>query len=152
MVPTLQVRDVLLVDEIAYRLHRPSVGEVAVFTPPLAAGGNDYVKRVIGAPGDTITVSNGVVYRNGVGLHERYENEAPTYDLAIRQYGIYVNGSRLDWRAHRSFFKGWAKRAIADHRHWSEELRAGLQRFGLDRISLKRFHHHDTHAANAGLE
>jgi signal peptidase I len=31
MVPTLQVRDVLLVDEIAYRLHRPSDGDVAVF-------------------------------------------------------------------------------------------------------------------------
>lgn len=98
MVPTLQVRDVLLVDEIAYRLHRPGVGDVAVFTPPVAAGGNDYVKRVIGAPGDTIAISNGVVYRNGVALHERYENEAPTYDLAIRQYGIYVNGRPLDPR------------------------------------------------------
>ncbi len=54
MVPTLQVRDVLLVDEIAYRLARPHDGDVALFIPPVPAGGNDFVKRVIGVPGDTI--------------------------------------------------------------------------------------------------
>ncbi len=31
MVPTLQVSDVVLVDEIAYRLHRPADGDVAIF-------------------------------------------------------------------------------------------------------------------------
>ena len=54
MVPTLAVGDVLLVDEIAYRLHRPAEGDIAVFVPPVAAGGSDYVKRVIGVPGDSI--------------------------------------------------------------------------------------------------
>ena len=96
MVPTLQVRDVLLVDEIAYRLHRPGSGEIAVFTPPIAAGGSDFVKRVIGVPGDSITISNGTVYRNGAALHEPYDNQPPSYDLAIRQYDIVVNGSQLD--------------------------------------------------------
>jgi signal peptidase I len=99
MVPTLQVRDVLLVDEIAYRLHRPGAGDVAVFTPPVAAGGNDYVKRVIGLPGDSIAISNGTVYRNGAALHEPYENQPPSYDLAVRQYEIYVNGTPLDRHA-----------------------------------------------------
>ncbi|MFZ0032211.1 MAG: signal peptidase I [Candidatus Cybelea sp.] len=99
MVPTLQVRDVLLVDEIAYRLHRPGSGDVAVFTPPVAPGGNDYIKRVIGVPGDSIAISNGTVYRNGAALHEPYENQPPSYDLAIRRYGIYVNGRPLDSRA-----------------------------------------------------
>jgi signal peptidase I len=98
MVPTLQVRDVLLVDEIAYRLHRPGGGDVAVFSPPVAAGGNDYVKRVIGVPGDSIAISNGTVYRNGAALHEPYENQPPSYDLAIRQYQIFVNGRPLDPR------------------------------------------------------
>jgi signal peptidase I len=96
MVPTLQVRDVLLVDEIAYRLHRPSEGDVAVFKPPLDAGGSDYVKRVIGIPGDAIAISDGIVYRGGAALLEPYENEPPSYDLAVRRYGIYVNGKPLD--------------------------------------------------------
>ena len=98
MVPTLQVSDVLLVDEIAYRLRHPADGDIAIFAPSFASGGNDYVKRIIGAPGDAIAIANGSVYRNGTALREPYENEAPNYDLAIRQYGIYVNGTALDSR------------------------------------------------------
>jgi signal peptidase I len=98
MVPTLQVHDVLLVDEIAYHLHTPAVGDVAVFTPPIQSAGNDFVKRVIGLPGDRIAISNGVVYRNGVALHEPYENQPPNYDLAIKHFGIYVDGQPLDRR------------------------------------------------------
>jgi signal peptidase I len=98
MVPTLQVRDVLLVDEIAYRLHRPAQGDIAVFTPPVNSRGNDYVKRVIGVPGDAIAISNGIVYHNGTALREPYENQPPNYDLAIRRYEIYVGGRPLDPR------------------------------------------------------
>lgn len=98
MVPTLHVRDLLLVDEIAYRLSRPSFGDVAVFSPPVYSGGNDYIKRVIGVPGDRIVISGGVLYRNGTALREPYENQPPSYSLAVRAYGIYVNGSPLDPR------------------------------------------------------
>ena len=96
MVPTLQVRDLVLVDEIAYRLRAASDGDVAVFTPPVDSGGSDYVKRVIGVPGDRIVITGGVVYRNGSPLREAYENQAPRYTLAIRDFGIYVNGRALD--------------------------------------------------------
>ena len=85
MVPTLQVRDVVLVDEIAYRFHAPADGDIAIFRPPVESGGNDFVKRVIGVPGDAISISNGVVYRNGSALRESYENQPPRYDLAIRR-------------------------------------------------------------------
>jgi signal peptidase I len=99
MVPTLHVRDVVLVDEIAYRLRRPASGDIAVFTPPIYSAGNEYVKRVIGVPGDRIAIDGGVVYRNGTPLHEPYENQPPNYTLAIRDYGIYVNGRALDSRS-----------------------------------------------------
>lgn len=98
MVPTLQVRDVVLVDEIAYRLHSPSEGDVAVFRPPVYSAGEDYVKRVIGVPGDRIAIRDGIVYRNGAALREPYENQPPNYTLAVRDFGIYVNGSALDPR------------------------------------------------------
>ncbi len=98
MVPTLAVRDVLLVDEIAYRLHRPNDGDVAVFKPPVESGHDDFVKRVIGVPGDAITIRDGIVYRNGAGLREPYENQAPRYDLTIRDYAIYVDGRPLNTR------------------------------------------------------
>jgi carbamoyltransferase len=56
--------------------------------------------------------------------------------------------SWLDWRAHRRAFKRIVKEASADHHHWTRELALGLKEFGLD-TKVRRFHHHDTHAANA---
>lgn len=98
MVPTLRVRDVLLVDEMAYRLRAPHDGDIALFIPPIYSGGSDFVKRIIGVPGDAIRISDGSVSRNGTPLREPYENEPPNYDLAIRNYEIYVNGLPLDRR------------------------------------------------------
>ena len=95
MVPTLQVGDVLLVDEMAYRLTPPQEEDIAVFRPPVSSG-EDYIKRIVGVPGDTIAIENGVIYRNGTALREPYENQPPRYDLAIRRYGIYVDGRALD--------------------------------------------------------
>lgn len=96
MIPTLQVGDVFLIDQLAYRLRRPQDGEIAVFAPPLPGQTDEFIKRVIGVPGDTIRISGGIVYRNGKPLAEPYENQPPSYDLAIRNYSIYVNGAALD--------------------------------------------------------
>jgi signal peptidase I len=97
MVPTLQVGDVVLVDEIAYHLHHPQAGDIAVFQPPVPSAGDDFIKRVIGVPGDTIAVDGGSVYRNGAVLIEPYENQAPRYDLRIENYGISVRDPGAAW-------------------------------------------------------
>lgn len=96
MIPTLTVHDVLLVDQIAYRFGRPHSGDIAVFMPPVPSEGNAFVKRVIGVPGDTIRIDDGIVYRNGNALTEPYENQQPKYDLEIKNYEIYVDGQPLD--------------------------------------------------------
>jgi signal peptidase I len=90
MLPTLQIHDVLLVDKFEYRFHPPNEGDVVVFPPPVPTP-DDFIKRVIGRPGDTLRVANGTVYLNGKGLSEPYVAERPSYSLEIRDYGIYVS-------------------------------------------------------------
>ncbi|QDS96362.1 Decarbamoylnovobiocin carbamoyltransferase [Roseimaritima multifibrata] len=54
----------------------------------------------------------------------------------------------LDHFAHGKYFGEWVQTAVADHGKWSNELEEGLDAYGL-KDKLKRFQHHDTHAANA---
>ncbi|HLY01258.1 MAG TPA: signal peptidase I [Candidatus Cybelea sp.] len=90
MLPTLQIHDVLLVDKFEYRFHRPSEGDVVVFPPPVPTP-DDFIKRVIGRPGDRLRIADGTVYINGAPLHEPYVAEKPSYNLQVRDYGVYVN-------------------------------------------------------------
>jgi signal peptidase I len=97
MLPTLQIHDVLLVDKFEYRFHKPNEGDIVVFPPPIPTP-DDFIKRVIGRPGDTFSISAGNVYINGVVLKEPYIADKPTYEMAVRNYGIYV-----------SYGAGWQK-------------------------------------------
>lgn len=107
MIPTLAIHDVLLVNELDYHLHGPRDGDIAVFMPPIDSEGNEFIKRVVGAPGDTIRITGGIVYRNGKPLDEPYENQPPRYDLEIRNYAIYVDGTALDPRQANVPPKSW---------------------------------------------
>jgi signal peptidase I len=71
MVNTLHPDDLVLVDKLSYRFHLPRRGDVIVFQPPIDTK-DKYIKRVIGLPGETIEVSNNVVYVDGKPLNEPY--------------------------------------------------------------------------------
>ena len=75
MEPTLQVGDRIVVDKLSYHLHGVDRGDIIVFaTPPKedCAGTPvaDLVKRVIGLPDETISLSGGQVFINGHVLAE----------------------------------------------------------------------------------
>jgi carbamoyltransferase len=63
-------------------------------------------------------------------------------------FNLAAGWPRLDWSFHRRAFKRWVREQGADHRRRTLELRAGLAEYGLH-DKLRRFNHHDTHAANA---
>jgi signal peptidase I len=67
MLPTLLPRDSVLVSRLAYRLHPPHRGDIIVFRFP-QADGREFVKRVIGLPGDVVEEQSGRVYVNGKPL------------------------------------------------------------------------------------
>ncbi|MEC9014497.1 MAG: signal peptidase I [Chloroflexota bacterium] len=62
-------------DSVRYAIHPPERGEVVVFQFPDPVKDNpkkDFVKRVIGLPGETVEVKDGVPYVNGIVLDEPY--------------------------------------------------------------------------------
>ncbi|MDP9344026.1 MAG: signal peptidase I [Actinomycetota bacterium] len=103
MDPTLKVGDRVLVNKLAYKLHGPSRGDVIVFSNPgpsvtqcpephrnpvsafvhwvteglgvSAPACEDFIKRVIGVPGDVVEERDGVMYVNGKRLVEPYLNK-----------------------------------------------------------------------------
>ena len=57
-----------------YRVKDPEVGEVVVFTYPFEPN-KDFVKRVVGVPGDEIEIKDGYLYRNGKKMEESFVKE-----------------------------------------------------------------------------
>ncbi len=95
MEPTLQIHDVLLVNEFEYRISKAHDGDIVVFTPAIPSP-NDFIKRLIGSPGENLRVHDGIVYRDGKPLDEPYIAQKPNYEMEIKNYGIYVDGVPLD--------------------------------------------------------
>ena len=80
---TLQVGDFLLVNKLAYgaevpmthlrlpKVEAPHDGDVIVFEWPVDVSKN-FVKRLVGVPGDTLEMRDGTLLRNGRGVNEWY--------------------------------------------------------------------------------
>jgi len=93
MIPTLEIGQRVLVDRIGSHFSSPKIGDIVVFHPPAnescanpnegenaegqqfaracdvarkVASSQTYIKRVVGLPGDRISIRDGHVYRNGV--------------------------------------------------------------------------------------
>lgn len=85
MVPTINPGDRVIGLRMSYWFSTPQRGDIVIFHYP----DNEeelYVKRVIGLPGDTVEIKNGLVYINGstTPLDEPYLSEEP-----VNSYGPY---------------------------------------------------------------
>ena len=94
MQPTLHSPEYILVNKASYYIGSPQRGDIIVFEYPLDTSKN-FVKRVIGVPGDTIVVdAQGDVVVDGVRLQEPYVKNhnnpyrAETVTLAANQYFV----------------------------------------------------------------
>lgn len=90
MVPTLLEGDQIVVNKFVYKFHPPRFQDVIVFKAPteICEEGcdEDYVKRVIGLPGDVIEVRDGRVFRNNEIVGEHYvegttDGDVPPYRI-----------------------------------------------------------------------
>ena len=69
--------DRVIANRFIYHFRQPHRRDIVVFSPPSivaqeCGAGGTYVKRVIGLPGETIAVQNGIVFINGTKLDEPY--------------------------------------------------------------------------------
>ncbi|MGY0503744.1 signal peptidase I [Luteimonas sp. e5] len=106
MIPTLQIGDFILVNKFAYGLRlpvtntkvlalgEPKRGEVVVFKFPGRGAddpitGQDFVKRVVGLPGDTVGYHRGVLTINGEPVRYEAQRQVP---IAVADGGFELPG------------------------------------------------------------
>ena len=72
MYKTLMVGDFLVLNRLAYVFDEPDMGDVVVFEYPLEPN-KDFIKRVVGTPGDRVKLVDKVLYINGEAYREPYK-------------------------------------------------------------------------------
>lgn len=92
-VPTNSMEDTIMVDDkivgirLAYLFSEPKRGDIIIFQYPDNPV-EDYVKRVIGLPGETVSFSDNKVFINGVELKEDYIDGKPTEPGEITEFVV----------------------------------------------------------------
>jgi len=71
MEPSYHSGQLILIEKVSYLFHTPQRGDVVVFRYPNSPA-TDYIKRVVGLPGEKITITNGSVFIDGAQLGENY--------------------------------------------------------------------------------
>jgi signal peptidase I len=113
MEPNFHDGDYVIVNRLAYQLGEIERGDVIVFPYPQNPE-EDYIKRVIGLPGDRVSILGGVVYVNRQPINEPYIVSPAFNDLAeiiVPEGFVYVLG---DNRNASSDSRNWGPLSIED--------------------------------------
>jgi signal peptidase I len=78
MYPTLQDGEYLIINNMTYLLDDPQHGDIVVFRHP--RNELNLIKRVVGVPGDQVTIEEGTVWVNGEAIVEPYIADSPNYN------------------------------------------------------------------------
>lgn len=104
----------LLTDKISYRFNSPKVGEVIVFKAPQNES-YDYIKRIIGLPGDRIKIKDGEVYVNDK-LH--IDSDYLTSQVYTRSGSYWQESLELVVPVNSYFVLGDNRNHSSDSRDW----------------------------------
>jgi signal peptidase I len=123
---------VILVDRLQTLLGiAPADGSIVVFRPPSEVARTDFVKRVVARSGDTFSLVDGVIERNGRAVPEPYLANPPAYDLTVSGFALLLNGEplagnvasippRSQWARNDRVPNGYAL-VLGDNRNYSDD-------------------------------
>ena len=112
MEPTLKEGQVVIVNKLEYYIKSPKRNDVIVYKQSNKEHSYFEIKRVIGLPGETVKIKNGIVYINDEAMKEKVKTEA------ISNSGLAEEGVKLD---DNEYF------VLGDNRNDSEDSRfAGI--------------------------
>jgi len=89
MEPNFQNGDYILTNKIIYKMAEPQRGDIVIFKSPTNKD-IDYIKRVIGLPGETVMLKDQRFYINGNLLEERYEYNKPVFGGSFLKDGVEI--------------------------------------------------------------
>lgn len=89
MEPSLYNGQEIFLNRLIYKVSSPRAGDVIVFLPNGNEKSHYYVKRVVGVPGDTLYIKNGLLYVNGEAVEEYFNDR-------IAEPGVLENEITLD--------------------------------------------------------
>jgi signal peptidase I len=90
MQPTIEIGDYVISNQLYYRYHNPTHGDVIIFKWPRDEN-VDFVKRIVGCPGDTIEIKDNRVFLNGKKSDEPYILDVPsTGEQPGKNFGPFV--------------------------------------------------------------
>ena len=88
MEPTFQNNEYIITDKVSYRFGKPNRGDVVIFKAPVNPD-VEYIKRIIGLPGETVMIENGRIYIDGKILNEPYlEDLTPVFPGGFIKEGV----------------------------------------------------------------